>query len=163
MSLLTLCHWIENTTTSTALRESMWMWSVLETAHAVGIVFVLGTIWTVDLRLLGLRMRHEPLSDVTRQLLPWTWCGVVLMLLTGALLVWSQPVKLYNNPFFRLKLALLALAGTNALVFHKTVYAKIAAWDEAPVPPVRARLAGLCSLVLWIGVVAAGRSIGYGY
>jgi hypothetical protein len=57
---------------------------------------------------------------------------------------------------------LLSLAGLNALIFHLTIYRRSAEWDGMPVAPMRARLAGLASLVLWIGIIAAGRSIAYG-
>jgi hypothetical protein len=60
---------------------------------------------------------------------------------------------------FRIKLILLALAGLNALTFHLTVYRQAVEWD---VIPRRARLAGMVSLLLWIGIIAAGRSIAYG-
>lgn len=162
MSLLSFCEWLQDTPGSTALRESILLWPVLETVHAVGIVLVLGTIWTVDLRLLGLRMRREPVWDVTQQLLPWTWVGFVFMFSTGSLLVWSEPLRLYNSPFFRAKLILLMLAGLNALTFHVTIYRKVTTWGQAPVPPLRARIAGFVSLITWMSVVAAGRSIGYG-
>jgi hypothetical protein len=59
-------------------------------------------------------------------------------------------------------MVLLLLAGLNALIFHLTVYRRAAEWDDMPVAPVRARLAGLVSLVLWIAIIAAGRSIAYG-
>jgi hypothetical protein len=59
-------------------------------------------------------------------------------------------------------MVLLALVGLNALIFHLTVYRRAAEWDDLPRAPLRARLAGLVSLVLWIGIIAAGRSIAYG-
>jgi hypothetical protein len=70
-------------------------------------------------------------------------------------------VKCYNSPFFRTKLALLVAAGLNALVFHTTVFRDVASWDEDHATPWRARLAGGCSLAVWIGVVAMGRALAY--
>ena len=84
------------------------------------------------------------------------------MFVTGALLFTSEAVKLYHSPAFRIKLALLALAGLNALIFHLTIYRDAANWDQTAPAPLRARLAGLLSLAFWIAIIAAGRAIAYG-
>jgi hypothetical protein len=72
------------------------------------------------------------------------------MFVTGSLLAWAEPIKLYNSVFFRWKLLFLAIAGLNALLFHYTT-----------LTPARGRLAGAVSIVSWICVIAAGRAIGY--
>ena len=83
------------------------------------------------------------------------------MAVTGSLMFFPEAVRYYNSSAFRIKLALLTLLGLNALVFHLTIYRDASQWELGSVP-VRARLAGLFSLLLWIGVIAAGRSIPYG-
>jgi hypothetical protein len=150
VSILHFCQWLENTPVGAGVRQSIWLFPIVETIHTVGIVLVAGTIAVVDLRLLGFALRREPVSAVLQQVLPWTWAGFALMFVTGALLVSSEAVKLYSSLFFRIKLALLILAGINMLVFHRTAYT-----------PARARLAGALSLTCWIGIIAMGRAIGY--
>lgn len=145
-----------------AMRNSGWLFDFTETIHSLGIILVAGTIMLVDLRLLGRGLRAEPVSHVVGRIVPWTLWGFGLMLVTGAWLFASEATKLYRSPAFRIKLILLALAGLNALIFHLTIYRSAAEWDEARITPARARLAGWCSLVLWIGIIAAGRSIAYG-
>ena len=83
------------------------------------------------------------------------------MFISGALLAWSEAGRLYNNFFFRIKVLFLLLAGLNVLVFHLTVYRNVSAWDRAPLPPLRARVAGGLTLFLWFALLAAGRAIGY--
>jgi hypothetical protein len=83
------------------------------------------------------------------------------MILTGATLFCAEAVKCYNSPFFRIKVVLLAVAGVNALAFHKTVFRNVEAWDADIPTPLRAKLAGACSLAVWIGVVAMGRGLAY--
>ena len=83
------------------------------------------------------------------------------MVVSGSLLFSSEAVKMYHSPAFRIKMLLLALAGLNALIFHRTIYRDVAHWDPASVVPARARLAGLLSLVFWIAIIAAGRAIAY--
>ncbi len=162
MSLLSLCQWLENTPPAIALRESVWMFDLAETVHTLGIVLVAGTIMLVDLRLLGLALKREPVSEVVARIVPRTLWGFGLMFATGWFLFSAEAVKLYNSPAFRIKLVLLSLAGLNAILFHLTVYRHAADWDRAAVAPARARIAGFLSLILWIGIVAAGRALAYG-
>jgi hypothetical protein len=162
VNLLSICQWLEKTPPATAMRESLWIFDVTETIHTLGIILVAGTIMLVDLRLLGMGLRREPVSHVVSRIVPWTLSGFCLMFLTGGWLFSFEASKLYHSPAFRIKMMLLSLAGLNALIFHLTVYRRAAEWDDLPKVPVRARLAGLVSLVLWIGIIAAGRSIAYG-
>jgi hypothetical protein len=150
------------TPAANAMRNSLWLFDITETTHTLGIVLVAGTIMLVDLRLLGMGLRQEPVSHVVSRIVPWTLSGFALMFFTGGWLFSAEASKLYHSPAFRIKLLLLSLAGLNALIFHLTVYRSAAEWDERIAIPARARVAGLISLVLWIGIIAAGRSIAYG-
>jgi hypothetical protein len=58
-------------------------------------------------------------------------------------------------------MGLLLLAALNALIFHWGVYRNVLQWDDAAVTPFRAKLAAALSLTLWVGIIAAGRAIGY--
>jgi hypothetical protein len=162
MLLLGFCEWLENTPAAVALRNSVWVFDLTETIHTLGIVLVAGTIMLVDLRLLGMGLKREPISEVVSRIVPFTLSGFCLMFITGGSLFAAEAVKLYSSPAFRIKLILLSLAGLNALIFHLTVYKQAAEWDSAPAAPPRARLAGVFSLILWIAIIAAGRAIAYG-
>lgn len=161
MFLLRICEWVDGTRLSLLLRQSNWAFPALDTIHTLGIVLVAGAIMLVDLRLLGLGLRDVPIPNLVERIVPATLTGFGLMLATGALLFASEAVKMYQSPAFRIKMILLAAAGLNALIFHRTVYRDVARWDPAKAPG-RARLAGLLSLALWIAIIAAGRAIAYG-
>ncbi len=137
------------------------MFDLIESAHVLGIALVAGTISIVDLRLLGLVLKKDEVSDVVAQVLPLTWAGFAVMAASGVLLFWSEAAKMYFNPAFRLKLVLLALAGLNPLVFHSTIYRGVAAWDSAESTPARSKAAAVLSLTLWCGIIVAGRAIAY--
>jgi hypothetical protein len=161
MSLLSICEWINQTPSSVSIRESIWVYPILEVLHCVGILLVAGTIVVVDLRLLGYGVRRAPVSSVIAQVLPWTLSGFAFMALTGSLLAWSEPLRLYRSLFFPWKLLFLAVAGLNALLFHYGIYRGVGRWDTAALTPARARLAGVVSIVCWVCVIAAGRAVGY--
>jgi hypothetical protein len=159
--MLSICQWIHQTPLSIAIRESIWVYPILNVLHCVGILLVAGTIVVVDLRLLGLGMRRSHVSSVISQVLPWTLGGFGFMFVTGLLLAWSEPVRLYHSLFFPWKLLFLALAGLNAFLFHFRIYRGVGAWDSSSITPARARFAGAVSILCWICVIAAGRAVGY--
>ncbi len=163
MSLLSFCQWLEKTPGSIALHESLWMYPLVESVHVLTLCLFLGTAIMLDLRLLGVTMRRTPVSEMVEQLLPWTAAGFGVMIFSGALLFYAIPVKSYLNIFFRVKLVMLLLAGLNAWLFHVTVYRRVADWDVDAVMPTGAKVAAGLSLVLWAGIVFAGRMIAYNW
>jgi hypothetical protein len=162
-ALLQLCHWLGDTSGSIALRESIWVYPIVETVHVLSLCLFLGLALLLDLRLLDLALRRTPVTDIVNRVMPWTWAGFALMVASGAALFYSDPVKFYGNFFFRIKVVLLLLAGVNAWVFHATVFRRVAEWDRDTPTPARARLAGALSLLFWIGIVTTGRLIAYNW
>jgi hypothetical protein len=160
-SLLGWCQWLEHTDFGTSLRESTLMFPLVEGTHLLALGVSVGTIAISDLRLLGWALRRERVSDVMGQLLPWSIGGFGVMMLTGALLFWSEAAGAYNSIWFRIKILFLVFAAVNALAYHASIHRRLAEWDRDPVPPPRARLAGLLSLVFWIVVITAGRTTAY--
>ena len=152
---------VEETAVSTAIRETTWLFPVVETVHVLALTLVVGTIATFDLRLIGWASRQLPVTRLARELLPWTWGGFVAAVVSGALLFGSKAIHYAENPAFQLKVVLLILSGVNMLVFQTVTFRRVAEWDTALPPPARARTAGALSLIFWIGVVAAGRWIGF--
>jgi hypothetical protein len=163
MSILGICQWLEQTQGSIALHESLWMYPIVESVHVLTLCVFLGTVVMLDLRLLGLTMRGVPVSEVVERLSLWTRGGFVLMVVSGVALFYAIPVRTYENVFFRAKVLMLVLAGLNAWVFHSTTFRTVAKWDLNPVPPKRARMSGVFSMILWAGIVAAGRMIAYNW
>jgi len=155
------CQWLEQSSVGANVRQSLWLFPVIEIAHLLGMIVLVGCIGAFDLRLLGWAMPRARVSEVAVRVLPWAWAGFAVQVITGAMLFSSEAVHVYRNPAFRLKMLLILLAGINALVFHLAVNRKVPAWDQTNEIPAAARLSGLISLLLWTGVVAAGRFIGF--
>jgi Family of unknown function (DUF6644) len=161
VSILSVCEWLQSLPWASGIKESTWQFPVIESIHSLALAVMLWPAAILDLRLLGVVMRRRTVSSVAGQFLPWVWVGFATMVSSGAILFASEAVKCYHSPFFRMKLVLIAVAGLNALVFHKTVFGNVASWDEDVNAPWRAKLAGGCSLAIWIGVVAMGRGLAY--
>jgi uncharacterized membrane-anchored protein len=86
---------------------------------------------------------------------------LLLIVPAGLMMFSAHPHDFYENGVFRLKLALIAVAGLNALVFHLGVYRHVAEWDTQPAAPVAARLQACLSVLLWLAVICCGRLLAY--
>jgi hypothetical protein len=156
-----LLTWIDSTQFAETIRISLWIFPALEIAHVAAIAIVLGSIARVDLRLAGLVSRDRSISEISHEMLPWTWVSFALATLFGVLLFVGQPLRYVEIAFFDVKLLLIALAGVNMLVFEYVTHRGIGRWDREPIPPVQVRIAGGLSLAFWISVLLCGRLIGF--
>lgn len=161
MAIQSLAETLEATSFSVYLAESAWAFPTVETIHVIFLVLVVGSIYLVDLRLVGLAPRTRSVRALTHDLLPLTWIGFALAALTGAMMFVSRATSYIENTAFLIKVVLLVLAAANMLFFHFGAYRTVAAWDVDVMPPPLARLAGALSLLLWTAVIVAGRWIGF--
>ena len=152
---------LENSSTGTAIRESTWLFPTIETLHVLSIVLVVGSIMIVDLRLLNMASRRRSVSELIREVLPFTWVAFACAAVTGSLLFTSSAVKYSHNGPFQFKMLVLLLAGINMAVFHLGAGRNIHLWDRSAMIPTGARIAGAVSLLIWICVVSLGRWIGF--
>lgn len=160
-TLYSFCYWLGNSLIGRTIHDSSWMFPVIETVHLFGVVVLVGSASVLDLRLMGVSFKDYPVSMLAKRFLPWIWAGFVVQVVTGALLFASEATKMYGSDVFRVKMLLIAAAGVNALVFHVLAYRSVGRWERDPVAPLSARLAGVISILLWFGIVGAGRWIAY--
>src|ERR1700730_12180355 len=163
MSLLAFFEQLAESSWSASIHESEIAYSIIESIHVWSMCLFFGLAVMFDLRLLGWTMRKVPVSEFSRRLLPWTIAGFVIMVVSGTLLFSAIPLRSYQNIFFRAKMLMLLLAGLNVWIFHSGVYRRVEKWDLDGVPPRAARVAGVLSLALWIGIVLSGRMIAYNW
>lgn len=160
MDSLAIWQAIEATPVAAFIKESMWAYPILETVHLVGLGLLFGSIVAYDLRVLG-ATAGLPLSVLGQHVLPWVWTGFLLNAASGVLLFSSDAVEFASNPALQAKLVLIALAGMNAAVFQlRTRQATHAMWS-AGTAPVTERVLATLSIVLWTGVIIAGRMMAY--
>jgi hypothetical protein len=94
-------------------------------------------------------------------ILKWTWAAFVLTVAAGALMFVTNAEVYFHNFYFRMKLALLVLAGLNVIVFQRTAHRTLPRWNEEPAAPPIGRAIAVISLAIWIGAIFAGRMIGF--
>jgi hypothetical protein len=133
---------------------------IVQTVHLLGIAVVMGSVVLVDLRVLGLALPSQGVQELTRRLMPWLWWALPAMVLSGLPFVFARPQRYFSNPVFGWKLALLVPAIALAVILHVVTVRHPAYWQQGT-GRVAAKSVALVSLLLWIGVVLAGRWIAY--
>ena len=163
MSLLSFWQWLADTPFSTGIRESTYIYPVIESVHVLSLCVFVGLLLLWDLRLLGITLRRIAVSEVWARLIPWITLGAVLMVISGVFLFASDPVRFYGNIFFRIKAVGLFLALLNALAFHFGIERRLVDWDTSAITPRAARFAGVASIALWAVIVVTGRFVAYNW
>ena len=157
MSWLPFFEWCETTALGLAIRDSLWLFPVIESVHLLALGLLGGAVLVLDLRMLNLGLRRQSTIQIARQAQPWLIGSLTTMLLTGVLLFTSESIKCYYSPPFWYKMSFLA----TAILFTFTVRRKAAAADALCVGPIWGKLVALISLGLWFGVGFSGRWIAF--
>jgi hypothetical protein len=151
---------IEMSALGVAMRQSLWLYPIVEIVHLTGIALLFGSIAVLDLRLLGLS-RAVPVTRLARHVLPWTAGAFLLIVPSGLMMFVAHAGDFVQSEVFVLKMSLILAAGANAAVFHAGVFRGAAEWDVQRMPPPAARVAAALSLLLWIAVISCGRLLAY--
>ncbi len=148
---------------SQALNNSQNLWNLFEGTHVLTLMFFAGTIWIIDLRMMGFAFRNVPFSRLNDKVLPITMMAFGMMVFTGLVTFFGrQPATFYyHDVWFRLKMIFLVIASINIFWFHFKVQTSQAEWDAMPTPPMKVRLSGAISMACWILVIVFGRFIAY--
>jgi hypothetical protein len=157
LNLLPFIEWVAASPLSKAISTSTWAFAVIESIHLLALSVIGGAVLIVDLKLLGYGIRSQTLPEVARDAQKWFLGSWTVMIVTGLLLFWSEPQKLYYSTPFAVKMTCLLL-GT---IFALTVRRRVALAGEDRVSPRVMKLVAIVSLGLWFGVGAGGRWIGF--
>ncbi len=155
MDVLAFFEWCESTGLGLMVRESVWLFPVIEAVHLLGLSLLGGAIFLVDLRLLGAGLTRTPAALLARQVRPWLTAAVVVMISTGVLLFLSEAVKCYYSQAFWVKITTFPVA----LAFTYALRQRVA--EDDGTTRATAVLTGTASIALWLVVAAAGRWIGF--
>jgi hypothetical protein len=157
MSLLPFFQWCYQTTIGETIRESTWLFPVIEAFHLLGLGLTGGAVLVVNLRLLGAGLSRQPVAQLAAAVEPWLLGSVTLMFTSGIPLFLSESMKCYYSIPFWVKMTSLLLA----LLFTFTVHRRVTRAAPASDRSLSARSTALISLGLWFGVAWGGRWIGF--
>jgi hypothetical protein len=161
MHLYELCQWLQSTSWATGIRESLNLYPALYTLHIFGFVIMVTATSVLDLRVLGLGLQSRSISNVAHLTLPWARAGLISNVTTGFLVFAAQAVDMYTNTAFRFKIAMVMLAGLNILMLDRAIKGSEGKWQEPGRSPSAIRWSAVISILLWFGIVAMSRVIGF--
>jgi len=161
--------WLAATSLSHTIQTVGWIIPTLQTIHILSVAVVFSSAVLVDFRILRLFERDVPLPQVTRRFLPTIWSVLLILLLTGSLLIIGEPRRSLLNSTFYLKMALLVVAILLTAVLQGSIASSSASWEKdrsrrtagkvlAKIP---AKILATASLLVWCGILFAGRWIAY--
>lgn len=139
------------------MREVLWEFPALECIHIYSMILMVSAIAWVDLRLFGISFGKQPISHLARTALRAAWICLGINAISGGLLFMSRATEYSANSAFQIKILLVTLA----VAYHQVLLRGAGRWDGIEYFSLRTRLLGICSLLLWVGVIAASRWIAF--
>ena len=152
------CTWLAATPLSQRIQDTFWVIPTVQIVHIVSIAIVMTSMAMLDLRLVGVAGRRQSLFDMAGRFLPWVWTALVVLLCSGTILIIGEPGRDLLNTVFWIKMSLLATALVLTLTFQHMLRRSKTFWDRNRTAAV---LLGSVSLVIWMGIIGAGRWIAY--
>jgi len=153
---ITFFQWCEAVWPGRWIKEATWVFAITETVHIMVLAVLMGSIFVVDLRLLGVGMKRRTASQLSKDLSPWMFTSVVLMVITGTALYMSEAVRLSQSAPFFFKILSLVLA----LIVQFTIIRSSTQPGKPEGAPL-GKIAACLSLFFWFGVAFAGRAIAF--
>lgn len=133
----------------------------VESIHVMSLMLCLDSLFTIDLRMIGLALTDVPASIVAARLHKPMIIGFVIMFVTGSLLFYAKPVETTQSLWFRIKMLLMLVAAINAWIFNHRMQQSVHSWNTDRMAPKPMRTGAMLSLGLWCGVILMGRYIPY--
>jgi hypothetical protein len=147
--------WVDGTWLAMAIKGTTWVFPLAETIHILALSVLLGSVFLIDLRLLGLAIKGWSPAQISEQVRPLMNWAVIIILVTGALLFTAEAPKCFDNAAFGPKMIFLALA----LIFQYTIYPSVRSMHTRI--PIWGRFLAVTSFGLWFAVAVCGRAIGF--
>jgi hypothetical protein len=160
-SVQAFSDWLAETPLSMQIKTVDWIIPTVQTIHILSISVVMSAAAMVDLRVLGVLSRGQPLAAVTYRFVPWIWWTLIVLFLSGSTLIIGEPARSLGSPVFILKMSMLAAVLVLTLLFQRGLRQDERFWESSAGRRIGGRLIAAVSLVFWVGIVFAGRWIAY--
>ena len=151
-----------NTLFSDTTRIETWLIiPISQTIHILGVGIVMIAVGMLNLHLLGVHVTKQSFADLSARWMPWIWSAMVVLFITGAVQTIAEPTRELMNNTFRIKLVMLLIAVAITVLYRVQVKKDVKYWEQPGERRTLAYALASLSLVLWLGIVAAGRLIAY--
>jgi uncharacterized membrane protein len=155
------CQWLEQTPPSQFIQGESWLVPAVQTVHILAISAVAGSALLINLRLLGALCTDQSVESISKRFAPVIWWALPILLVTGTVLTIGEPARELLNPVFRLKMVLILTAMALLAYFQKSVSRNPGRYEGAQRAKGAAIAVAIPSLLVWAGIIVAGRWIAY--
>ena len=157
-----LAHSQLNAVFSDTTRLETWLIIPLsQSLHILGIAIVMIAVGMLNLQLLGIRVTRQSFAQNSARWMPWIWTGMIVLLVTGVVQTIAEPTREIMNHTFRIKMVMLAVVLAISVAYRRQVKRDPNYWERTNERRTWAYSLASLSLVLWLGIIAAGRLIAY--
>jgi hypothetical protein len=156
-----LADWLAATPVSKTLSEQPWVVPTSQSIHILAVSTVFASALMINLRLLGVGARGRSVSQLSDTLIPWMWCGLVVLLLTGSVQTVAEPVRQFVTPVFWAKMAMIIIVTMMTILFARALRRNAPLWDDGSSRPPQAKIFAVVSTLMWLGIIVCGRFIAY--
>lgn len=161
MTLQGFSDWLAATALSERIQNITWIIPAVQTIHILSISVVMSSVLVIYLRILGVLGQSQTIAQVMARFLPWVWCTLVILLITGVTLIIGEPGRSLQNPAFLLKMSMLLIVIITTVLLQRPVEKDATYWERDNSRRAVGRLVAGVSLLMWIAIVCAGRMIAY--
>ena len=155
-------EWLSTTYLSVFIQNhNSWAIPTIQSIHIVGIAIVMGSVFMIDLRVLGWAGMDQSLRQTTNRFGPWLTGSLWLMLITGVLMVVGEPVRELVTVSFWLKMFLVVVGTIVAVVFQKNLRKHEQKWEENILQRGTTKCLAVFTFLIWAGIIVLGRLIAY--
>jgi len=158
--------WLEQSdltaTFSDTTRTATWL--IIPTSqsiHLVSVAVVMISVAIINFRLLGIAGNRQSFAQLTAHLMPWVWTALIVLAITGTIQTIAEPGRELLNIGFRSKMVMIAITVAIMMVYESTIKKDPRYWDHPAKRRRYGQILAAVSLVLWLGIVVAGRLIAY--
>ena len=156
-SFLPFFEWCGRTWLGTTVRDTVWAFPVIETFHLLALAILLGSVLIVNLRVFGLGRRFATVAELARELKPWMYVSLAVLIISGIPMAMSEPMKCFESISFPIKIVLIVVGtGAQLTILRKWILPN---HNEAASP--KAKVAACASIAVWTAVALAGKGIPY--
>jgi len=153
------CVWLEQTALSQTIQTQAWIVPTVQTVHILAIALVATSALMIDLRVIGIVGRDQPKARVGKRFLPFVWWPLLVLLATGAVMIIGEPARSLKSGVFQLKMALVVVAMIVTFILQGSLsQAAVSEHARGAAPAI-----AIVSILLWVGIICAGRWIAYSY
>ena len=132
-----------------------------QSLHILGIAVVMIAVGMLNLHLLGVRVTRQNFAELSSRWMPWIWAAMAILLVTGVVQTIAEPTREIMNYTFRIKMIMLAIVLAITVAYRAKAKTDPRYWERSDERRTLGRSLASFSLVLWLGIVAAGRLVAY--